>query len=314
MARIGRVAYLATGSFGVPLLTALASRADELLVISRPDRPSGRGLRQRASPVTAAAREAGLRVATPARLRSDPGRAELTEFSPDGILLASYGQLVPDDILSLAPRPPLNAHPSLLPRHRGAAPVAGTILAGDEEAGLTLMVMIAELDAGPIVDQWKLPLNGREQAPDLEARLAELAARVVPPLLERWAAGPLETRPQDERLATMTRPFRRSDGWIDWRRSATEVDRQVRALQPWPGSWTTLDNRRLHIRRAHPVAGVDDLPVGVLLPGQPPRVACGRGALELELVQPEGRATTAAEAWRHGLQRDHVLLGAAAPP
>jgi methionyl-tRNA formyltransferase len=314
VARLGRLAFLGTGPFGVPLLSTLADRSDELLVISQPDRPAGRGLQSRESPVTAWARSRGVRLATPLRLRSEEGRGVLREFAADGILLAAYGQLVPADLLSVAPRPPLNVHPSLLPRHRGAAPVASTILAGDRVAGVTLMVMTPELDAGPIVRQWEVPLAGRETTPELEARLAALAADVMPPELETWATGELVTRPQDGAAATMIRPFHRLDGWIDWKRSAELIDRQVRALQPWPGAWTTLDGRRLHIRAAHPVAGVDGPPIGALLPGEWPLVACGHGALALEIVQPEGRPAMPADAWRRGLPRDHVLLGSEPPP
>jgi methionyl-tRNA formyltransferase len=310
---IGRIAFLGTGAFGVPLLSRVVDMADDLVVISQPDRPAGRRLQLRATPISGFARERGIRVATPERLRSNDARDLLRGWAPDGLLLAAYGQLVPRDLLEVAERPPLNVHPSLLPRHRGAAPVAGTILAGDAEGGVTLMVMTAELDAGPIVARWPVPLTGREETPELEARLADLAAAVVPDELERWAAGPIAAEPQDERLATHVRPFTRANGWIDWRRPAIEIDRQVRALQPWPGAWTTLDGRRVHVRRAHPVAGFDDVPIGAVLPGEIPCVACGTGALALEVVQPEGRSTMPADAWRRGLGRDHVLLGAGRP-
>jgi methionyl-tRNA formyltransferase len=314
VAHLGRIAFLGTGSFGVPLLSRLPALSDELLVMSQPDRPAGRGLQTRQSPIAAWAREHDLTVETPRRLRSDEGRAILRRYAPDGLLLAAYGQLVPPDLLEVAQRPPLNVHPSLLPRHRGAAPVASTILAGDPQGGVSLMIMTAELDAGPIVAQWPVALDGRETTPDLEGRLAQLAAEVVPPELDAWVAGELVTTPQDEGEATIIRPFRRSDGWIDWRQSAALLDRRVRALQPWPGAWTTLDGRRLHIRAAHPVAGVDGPLIGTLLPGEWPLVACGQGALALELVQPEGRAVIPADAWRHGLPREHVLLGSGTAP
>jgi methionyl-tRNA formyltransferase len=311
---LGRLVFLGTGPFGVPLLSRLPALADEMLVVSQPDRPAGRGLQPRQSPIAAWARDHGLTVETPRRLRSDEGGALLRDFAPDGLLLAAYGQLIPGDLLEAAPRPPLNVHPSLLPRHRGAAPVASTILAGDAEGGVTLMVMTPELDAGPIVDQWPVTLSGRETTPELEGRLAELAAELVPPQLERWAAGEIAATPQDDGDATMIRPFRRTDGWIDWRQSAVAIDRRVRALQPWPGAWTTLDGRRLHVRAAHAVAGVDGPLVGTLLPGEWPLVACGQGALALELVQPEGRPVMPADAWRRGLPRDHVLLGGGTAP
>jgi methionyl-tRNA formyltransferase len=313
VARLGRVAFLGTGAFGVPLLEALADLSDELLVVSQPDRPAGRKLRPRPSPIAERARALGVRLETPRRLRSDEGRALLRGFAPDGLLLVAYGQLVPDDILSLGPRPPLNVHPSLLPRHRGAAPVAATILAGDREAGITLMVMTAILDAGPIAEQWRVSVDFGEQAPGLERRLARLAAAVVPSALQRWAAGELRSEPQDEHDASLIRPFTRADGWIDWRLPAVELDRRVRALQPWPGAWTTLDGRRVHIRRARPLPGVDDVPIGLLLPGPEPRVACGNGALALETVQPEGRGPMPGADWRRGLSRDHVILGTVEP-
>jgi methionyl-tRNA formyltransferase len=311
--RIGRVAFLGTGAFGLPLLDRVADMADALLVVSQPDRPAGRRLRLRAAPIAGHARERGVRVVTPERLRSDEARELLCDFAPDGLLLVSYGQLVPSDILELGSRPPLNVHPSLLPRHRGAAPVAGTILAGDPEGGVTLMVMTSRLDAGPIVAQWPVPLTGRETTPELETQLADVAADAVPPMLERWAEGSLDPQPQDEAAATHVHPFTRADGWIDWRRPADEIDRQVRALQPWPGAWTTIDGRRLHVRRAHAVAGVDELPIGALMPGETPCVAAGRGALQLQVVQPEGRPAMPADAWRRGLAREHVLLGAGRP-
>jgi methionyl-tRNA formyltransferase len=310
MSGLGRIAFLGTGPFGVPLLERISAEADELLVVSQPDRPAGRGLRWRASAVAEWGRAHDLRVEVPRRLRSDEGRELLRDFAPDGLLLAAYGQLVPTDLLEAFLRPPLNVHPSLLPRHRGAAPVAATILAGDPVGGLTLMVMTPQLDAGPIVAQWPMPLGGRETTPALEGALAALAAEVVPGELRRWAAGELHSQPQDERAATMVRPFQRSDGWIDWRQPAASIDRQVRALQPWPGAWTTLDGRRLHIRAAHPTAGVDGVPIGAVLPGEWPEVATGQGALALEVVQPESRAAMPADAWRRGLPREHVLLGA----
>jgi len=310
---LGRVAFLGTGPFGVPLLARLADLTDALLVISQPDRPAGRGLQSRPTPVAGWAREHDLQVETPRRLRSDEAHRALDRFAPDGLLLVAYGQLVPDDLLALGQRPPLNVHPSLLPRHRGAAPVASTILAGDQAGGVSLMVMIPELDAGPIVAQWPVALHGRETTPELEAQLSALAAEVVPPELERWASGALQTEPQDPKQATLIKPFHRADGWLDWRKPAEALDRQVRALQPWPGAWTTIDGRRLHVRAAHPTPGIDGMPMGALLPGAWPEVATGQGALALDVVQPEGRPAMPADAWRRGLGRDHVLLGAGGP-
>ena len=175
------------------------------------------------------------------------------------------------------------------------------------------MVMTPELDAGPIVAQWPVTLTGRETTPELEARLSELAAEVVPPQLEALGERRARAEPQDAKQATLIRPFHRADGWLDWRKPAELLDRQVRALQPWPGAWTTIDGKRLHVRAAHPTPGVDGMPVGALLPGAWPEVATEQGALALDVVQPEGRPAMPADAWRRGLGRDHVLLGAGGP-
>ena len=310
MAAIGRVAYLGTGRFAVPLLERVAPLAAELLVVSQPDRPAGRGLRDRATPVAELARREGLRLVTPRRLASREGVATVRDFAPDGLLLAAYGQIVPPELLSVAPRPPLNVHPSLLPRHRGATPVPGTILSGDAEGGVTLIVMVAEVDAGPIVGQWRMPLTGREAAPDLEAALARLAADAVPSVLGAWIAGALEARPQDDGAATFTKVLRRSDGRIDWTASSIEIDRHVRAYQPWPGAWTVVRGALLHVRAALPLRETPEAVPGTLLPGDPPRVACGDGALELVSVQPAGRAAMPAADWARGLRGDGVILGA----
>ena len=303
MAGIGRIAFLGTGSFALPLLDAVADVADELLVVSQPARAAGRGLRRRPSPVAALAASRGIAVVTPERIASAEARAALTAFAPAGLILAAYGQLVPRDVLAIGERPPLNVHPSLLPRHRGAAPIAGTILAGDAETGVTLIVMTSRLDAGPIAGQWPVPTSAREDAVELEKRLAQLAAGAVPPLLPRWSRGDLELRPQEESLATYTRPLKRDDGRLDWSRTAVELDRQVRALQPWPGAWTTAAGARLHVRRAAPVdepaAGE---PGSLRLSRAWVRVACGAGALELLAVQPAGRPTMPAVDWVRGVR------------
>lgn len=315
MAGVGRIAVLGSGAFAVPLLERLASVADELLVISQPDRRAGRGLRPRPTPVADLARERSLPVVTPPRIASPEARAVLRDFAPDGLLLAAYGQIVPPDLLAVAPLPPLNVHPSLLPRHRGASPVAGTIVAGDEASGVTVIVMVDQVDAGPIVSQRRLELHGRETAPELEAALGRLAAVIVPEVLVDWRNAVLLARPQDERRATYTQILRRSDGRIDWSTSATPIDRQVRALQPWPGAWTTFRGKPLHVRRAAPAPAQETHPTGrpelpgTLLPGRRPMVVCGDGLLELLEVQPSGRSAMPAADWLRGLRGAPAILG-----
>ena len=258
---------------------------------------------------------AGLALVTPGALRSPEAREAIDAFRPDGLLLVAYGELVPRSLLEAAPRPPLNVHPSLLPRHRGAAPVAATILAGDAEAGVSLMIMVERLDAGPVVGQWSLPLTGRDETPELEARLGALAAEVVPPALDRLGAG--DARPQAAGREPGHVPSRVHAG-----RRVDRLDSQRRDDRP-PGPRPAavaggVDHAGrsppAHPSRRTPFRACPACPIGSLLPGTPPVVACGLGALALEIVQPEGRPPMAAEAWRHGLSREHVLLGGDAPP
>ena len=165
-------------------------------------------------------------------------------------MLADYGRLVPSAVLDLPRHGALNLHPSLLPRHRGAAPIPAAILAGDAETGVTLMRMDEGLDTGPIVAQRRVPLSGDETAPELEGRLAEVAAELLVATLPAWLAGRLDATPQPEDGATLTRPLRREDGRLDPVRRRRELERQVRAYQPWPGSFLDDGPTRLIVWQA----------------------------------------------------------------
>jgi methionyl-tRNA formyltransferase len=235
------------------------------------------------------------------------------------IVLADYGRLIPQAVLDLPRHGALNLHPSLLPRHRGAAPVAAAILAGDAATGVTLMRMDAGLDSGPIVAQRPIELDGREVAPALEARLAETAADLLVEVLPGWLAGTRPARPQPSVGATMTRPLRREDGWLDPGRPAPELERQVRAFQPWPGSWTVVDGQRLIVWSAsvldQPPAGVpgDDASAGggewgsrssaePVAAGDSLALRASPGWLRLDEVQPAGGKRMSGADYRRGLR------------
>jgi methionyl-tRNA formyltransferase len=166
------------------------------------------------------------------------------------MVLADYGRLVPAAVLDLPSHGALNLHPSLLPRHRGATPIPAAILAGDAETGVTLMRMDEGLDTGPIIAQRRVPLSGDEAAPELESRLSNLAAELLAQTLPAWLRGEVEPRPQDTGSATLTRPLRRADGALDPRRPASELERQVRAYQPWPGSYLATNAGRVIVWQA----------------------------------------------------------------
>ena len=243
----------------------------------------------------------------PERLRAPNAVAQIAELRPELLVLADYGQIVPAALLDLPARGALNVHPSLLPLHRGATPVPAAILAGVTETGVTLMRMDAGLDSGPIVAQWRTALSGSETAPQLEAELAEMGAQLLVATLPHWLAGEIEPEAQDERAATMTKPLRRADGRLDPSRTAAELERHVRAYQPWPGSFVETSAGRLTIWSAHVgETRPKDVVVGTLTrtPDGGLALAAGDAWLELDDVQPAGgRRMSAAE-----LLRGHPAL------
>jgi methionyl-tRNA formyltransferase len=309
------VLFFGSGSFALPALERLAAsgRVEEdaralpaaielVAVVTAPARPAGRRGELRPTAVGRLASELGIPVMVPASLR-DPGVVEeVGRLDADLIVLADYGRLVPAAILDLPRHGAVNLHPSLLPRHRGAAPVAAAILAGDAATGVTLMRMDAGLDTGPIVAQRSIALEGDEVAPTLEARLATLAADLLVESLPGWVAGRLVARPQPESGATLTRPLRRSDGWLDPARPAVELERQVRAYQPWPGSWTEVDGGRVIVWAATVIDGGGE--TGDVVPSVDAlAIRTSAGSLRLDEVQPAGGKRMSGAAFRRGLRR-----------
>ncbi|MBA3779987.1 MAG: methionyl-tRNA formyltransferase [Chloroflexi bacterium] len=284
-----RTVFLGSGRFAVPILDHLATDAGVELVgvVTAPPRPAGRGGMVRPSPVGAWARSRWLAVQAPDRLRDEQAIAELGSLEPELLVLADYGQIVPAEILAMPRHGALNLHPSLLPRHRGATPIPAAILAGDEESGVTLMRMDEGLDTGPIVAQSHQPLWGQETAPELEERLSLAAAALLSVTLGGWLTGKVPAVPQPVEGATLTRPLRRRDGRIDPQLDAVTLERQVRAYQPWPGSFAETPEGRLVVWRAAPLAlgpptdGVNDLLTG------PPGAGAGEADLTGTLL-PDG--------------------------
>jgi methionyl-tRNA formyltransferase len=255
--RPARTVFFGSGPFGLPILEMLAAAPEVELVavVAAPDRAAGRRRELTPVPVAARAAELGIPLLQPASIRTPAAAKELSGLRSALGVLADYGRLVPPDVLGLPRRGILNVHPSLLPRHRGASPIAATILAGDQEGGVTIIAMDAGLDTGPIVAAEAWPLDGTETAPDLEARAAHAGAELLRQTLAPWLAGEVKVVPQDESAATLTRPLRREDGRLDPERPVVELERQVRALQPWPGSWVQTVGGRVVIWRAEAIPG-----------------------------------------------------------
>lgn len=300
-----RVVFMGTPDFAVPSLRAVvkhapparlwASGLDIVGVITRPDKPAGRSRQVAVSPVKQFALERGIPVYQPGSFRQPEALKVLQSLEPDIILVAAFGQILPPAVLELPPHSCLNVHASLLPRWRGASPIAAAILAGDTETGVTIMQMDAGLDTGPILAQRATPIGATETTGALTLRLAEMGANLLVETLPYWLAGGSECREQDDALATMTRPLKKEDGRLDWTRPAVELARQVRADNPWPAAYTTWQGARLKILESHVVSSdtTPAQPGGVQRNVEPSGaalvVACGQGALALDVIQLEGK-------------------------
>jgi len=310
-----RLVFLGTPEFALPSLERLLAGPDDVVgVYTQPDRPAGRGRAPSASPVKRFALAHGLPVYQPERLRRPEAIEQLRALLPDCLIVAAYGQILPQAVLDLPTHGALNLHPSLLPRHRGAAPVAGAILAGDEITGVTLMLVDAGLDTGPIIAQATLPVAPDDTTAALTAKLSLLAADLLTMSLPHWFVGRLTPRPQDEAQATLTRQLTVEDRPLGWRQPASVLERRVRALQPWPEAATTWQGRLLKVLQAivlPPRAGEPGLVVA-LPPGGPAPVGVvtGEGVLGLLRVQMEGRRAMAAEEFLRGAR---AFVGARLP-
>ena len=287
-----RTVFLGTGAFAVPVVGALAEHPDVdlVLVITAPQRVGSRG-KPNDPPVAVWAAERDIPLLRPVRLRSDQSVADIRSLDPDLVVLADYGQIVPATLLDLPRHGALNLHPSLLPKFRGATPIPAAILAGDTETGVTLMRMDAGLDTGPIVAQERVTLTGTETAPQLEERLAHEAAQLLTANLQRWLAGAITAHAQPEVGVSLTRPLRREDGRLAPTKTSAELERQVRAYQPWPGSFVETDSGRLTIwsaQRGEPQPA--DVSPGTLVATSDGRLALvARDALlQVDDVQPAG--------------------------
>ena len=247
-----RTIFFGSGSFAVPMLEVVAShpRLRLVAVVTTPDRPAGRAGAVTPTPVAVRARNLGVPLLQPAKVRSPEAVAELEALAPDLGVLADYGQIVPRAVLDLPPHGILNVHPSLLPRHRGATPIPATIAAGDTLGGVSIIRMDEGIDTGPIVAARSWPLRGIERAPALEARAAVEGAALLRATVGDWLDGSVSASVQGSAGATVTRPFVRSDGRLDPSRPAAELERLVRANDPWPGTFLDTDLGRVAVLAA----------------------------------------------------------------
>jgi methionyl-tRNA formyltransferase len=297
-----RIAFMGSPDFAVPALRALAAQHQVAAVYCQKPKPAGRGMAETRCPVHQEALDLGLPVRTPARLKRDATAwAEFAALDLDVAVVAAYGLILPPAMLAAPRRGCLNIHASLLPRWRGASPIQAAILAGDAASGITIMRMDEGLDTGPMLLAEKVALSPRETGATLHDRLAPIGARLILHALDE--APPAHPQPDG---ATHCGKLSRADGRLDWTQPAAQLDRQVRAFHPWPGTFGLLDQAPLKVLEAEPAEGHG--PPGTVLDAAL-RVACGQGALRLLRVQAPGRrAMDAADFLRgHALAPGTVL-------
>ena len=292
-----RIVFAGTPAFAASVLAGLLDAGHEVaLVLTQPDRPSGRGLRSLPSAVKQLSAARGLEIFQPASLKDLQALEHVAATRPEAIVTAAYGLILPQQVLDVAPHGALNVHASLLPRWRGAAPIQRALLAGDRETGITIIRMDAGLDTGPMLAQRALPIGEEDDAQSLHDRLAALGADLMPAVLEEVATGTARAQPQPVAGATYAAKIQGSETVLDWSRPARELERAVRAFRPAPGAQIELRGERCKIWRARIVEGRDEPGTVVAVAPQGIRVACGEGALEiLELQRAGGRRLHADE-------------------
>ena len=293
-----RVVFAGTPDFAVPILqAALDSRHSVVAVYTQPDRPAGRGRKLTPSPVKRLALKHQLPIFQPETLRTREAQDELAQLDADLMVVVAYGLILPQAVLDLPLRGCVNLHASLLPRWRGAAPIQRAILAGDRQSGVCLMQMEAGLDSGPVLAEVRTDISGDDNGGSLHDRLSRLAADLLARHLDDLEQGVLEPRDQDESLATYAHKLDKGEAAIDWRQDAVQLERQVRAFNPWPVAQAGYRGKVLRVWSAKAIDGVAGPPGSVVAAGKKGiDVVCGKGCLRLLTIQlPGGKPLSAAE-------------------
>ncbi|HKR98362.1 MAG TPA: methionyl-tRNA formyltransferase [Candidatus Dormibacteraeota bacterium] len=295
-----RLVVLGSAEFSLPTLRAVAGAHDVSAVVTQPDRPGDRG-RPAPRPVADAAREMHIALEQPARIRENDAVERVLSYRPDALVVAAYGQIIPAALLEAPRFGGVNVHASLLPRWRGAAPVAAAILAGDERTGVSIMQMDAGLDTGAVFAQREVQISDDATTPALTTALAELGASLLLEVLALLERGEAVATPQDDTRATHAPRLRRSDGDVQWsERSARDVDRKVRALQPWPGVTADVLGQRVALVRGTVVDDAGAAGEIVARDGESIVVAAREGAYRIDALKPPGGREMTPAAWLRG--------------
>jgi methionyl-tRNA formyltransferase len=290
-----KVVFMGSPAFALPALQSLMSNKYDISVVyTQPDKRAGRGQQVMQCAVKQFAVASGLTVMQPETFKDPDAVRQLSGIQPDIIVVAAYGQILPDAVLRIPKYKCINIHPSLLPKYRGPSPIAAAILNGDAETGVTIMLIENKVDSGPTLSQRRLTIADEDDAESLSGELAGLGARLLIETLPNWAAGRIQPEAQDESLASYTRMETKEDGRLDLTLSAIQLWRKVRAYHPWPGSYVQWKEGRLKIIKSLPVNDDSQSQIGqvIALPRmQAARAAVqtGEGLLGLITIQPEGK-------------------------
>lgn len=311
-----RTIFMGTPDFACPTLQATVNlshiRANKpievVAVLTQPDRPTDRRQMLTSPPIKLLAKQLGIPIFQPEKLRNPETIKKIQELAPDLIVVTAYGQIIPQAILEIPKHGAINVHASLLPRHRGASPIQAAISADEPETGITIMLMDEQLDHGPVLAQASLPIAPDETGASLSQKLSELGAQLFTATIPEWLAGKINPQEQNHRQATMTKLLTRNDGRIDWSKPADYIERVVRAYHPWPGAWTTarIKNHELRIKILKSLSleergrGEGGEPGMVFKTSHGLAVDCGSGALELLKLQVEGKRPLAAQDFLNG--------------
>jgi methionyl-tRNA formyltransferase len=288
-----KIIFIGTPEFGAIILKKLvASACKPVLVITAPDRPSGRKQILTPPPVKLAAEKYGIRIIQAEKIKDS--ESEIKNTNPDLILVAAYNRIIPKEILDIPKKGSFNIHPSLLPRWRGPSPIQLTILNGDKKTGVTIAQITEKVDAGPIAAQKEIALKGKESYPELHNLLGELGGDLLIETIPEILKGEIKPKPQEEKSATYSRIIRKKDGRIDWKKTtAQEIERQIRAFDPWPGTFFFWKEKRIKILKAKIVEEADkaEYPTGKVFVSSKNELCLqtSKGCLTVEKLQVEGK-------------------------
>jgi methionyl-tRNA formyltransferase len=294
-----RIAFMGSPDFAVPALKLLAGAYPVVGVVTQPDRPAGRGRALLPPPVKVAALELGLPLLQPEKIRQPEVFQRLSDWNPDVIVVAAFGQILRQNVLDLAPFGCINIHASLLPRWRGAAPIQACILAGDVETGVTIMKLDAGLDTGPSLSQRAIPIEPEDTGGRLFDKLAALGGELLMDTLPDYLSGKIVPQPQDNNRATYAPMLKKEDGLLDLSQPAETLARRVRAFNPWPGTYFLMNELPLKVHAAHSQPGSSQAGKRSVINGKP-AISTAAGLLVLDEVQPPGRKSMPGKAFLAG--------------